>query len=193
MKYTKFLSAANFSSSFLSCEKDLEQILKKLFVESRPYSDDLIKLMVINNKDCIDSETQAYADIVNATTLGSLREEGYIRIEPKIEFGEHENVKSYLMVEFNMFSPTSNPEYRDCVIDFTIICHTDYWDLGDYRIRPIKIMGYIDGILNNTKLSGIGTLQFLGANQIVLNENLSGYLLRYTATHGSDDIIPTEE
>ena len=26
-------------SSFLSCEKDTETILRKLFVESRPYSD----------------------------------------------------------------------------------------------------------------------------------------------------------
>jgi len=34
-------------SSFLSCEKDTELILRKLFVESRPYSQDLIKLLVV--------------------------------------------------------------------------------------------------------------------------------------------------
>ena len=28
-------------SSFLSCEKDTESIVRKLFVESNPYSDDL--------------------------------------------------------------------------------------------------------------------------------------------------------
>ena len=32
------------ASSFLSCEKDFETILKKLFVTSKPYSDVLKKL-----------------------------------------------------------------------------------------------------------------------------------------------------
>ena len=41
-----------FNSSFLSCEKDTESIVNKLFVESRPYSDELKRLLVINTKDC---------------------------------------------------------------------------------------------------------------------------------------------
>ena len=44
---------------------------------------------------------------------------------PKIPFGEHEEVKSYILLEFDDFVPTSNPEYRDCVISFTIVCHLD--------------------------------------------------------------------
>ena len=40
----------DFKSSFLSCEKDAETIVKKLFVESRPYSDELKRLLLINNK-----------------------------------------------------------------------------------------------------------------------------------------------
>jgi hypothetical protein len=34
-------------SSFLSCEKDAEIILHKLFIESRPYSDTLKKLLIV--------------------------------------------------------------------------------------------------------------------------------------------------
>ena len=60
-------------------------------------------------------------------------------------------------------------------------------------MRPIKIAGYIDGILNNSKLSGIGTLNFAGCNEIILDENLAGYCLMYAATHGSDDRIEEEE
>ena len=37
-------------------------------------------------------------------------------------------------------------------------------------------------MLNETKLSGIGTLQFMGASEIVMNE-----YLRYIATHGRGD------
>jgi len=60
-------------------------------------------------------------------------------------------------------------------------------------MRPIKIAGYIDGILNNNKLSGIGTLNFAGMNEIILDENLAGYCLMYVATHGSDDWIEDED
>jgi hypothetical protein len=47
--------------------------------------------------------------------------------------------------------------------------------------------------LNNAKLSGIGTLDFLSCNEIVLNQELSGYCLMYRAVHGSDDIIEDGE
>ena len=39
MKRDTILTANRFNSSFLSCEKDIETILKKLFIESKPYSD----------------------------------------------------------------------------------------------------------------------------------------------------------
>jgi hypothetical protein len=74
-----------------------------------------------------------------------------------------------------------------------VICHTDYWDIGNYRLRPLKIVGYLDAILNESRLSGIGTFQFAGCNEIVLDENLSGYCLIYAATHGADDWVPTPE
>jgi hypothetical protein len=50
----KDLIRFDLKSSFLSCEKDAETILRKLIVESRPYSDDLKRLLVINTKDCLD-------------------------------------------------------------------------------------------------------------------------------------------
>lgn len=189
------LPSSQFSSSFLSCEKDIEEILRKLFVSSKPYSDYLKKLLVINTQDCLDNETstiiqQKIADM----SLAKLRQEGYIKLEPKIRFGEHEEVKSYIIISCDNFTPNvTNPHYRDCTVTFDIICHTDYWDIGNYRIRPLKIAGYIDGILNKARLSGIGTFQFMGCNQLVLNETLSGYTLMYRAVHGNDDKIDVEE
>ena len=51
----------------------------------------------------------------------------------------------------------------------------------------MQIAGYVDGILNNARLSGIGTLQFMGASQVILDEEHGGIILRYVATHGNDD------
>lgn len=184
-----------FKSSFLSCEKDAEAIIKKLFVDSRPYSDDLKRLLVINTKDCLDDKTNAtYNKKIAETSVLDLSKEGYIRLTPKLEMGENEEVKSYLVISFDNFvSNAQNPYYRDCTVMIDILCHPDYWDIGNYRLRPLKIAGFIDGILNNTKLSGIGTLQFIGCNELILNESLSGYCLIYSATHGADDWVPGEE
>lgn len=181
-----------FKSSFLSCEKDTETIIRKLFVDSRPYSDVLKRLLLINTSDCLEDMTnQTYIDKIKNTSIAEMRKEGYIRLTPKIKLGENEEVKSYLVISFDNFSPTAtNPQFRDNVIMIDIICHTDYWEMGDYRLRPLKIAGYIDGILNECRLSGIGKLQFIGCNEIVLSEELSGYCLMYAAVHGSDDEIP---
>ena len=179
-----------FESSFLSCEKDTESIIKKLFVDSKPYSDMLKRLLIINTPDCLDDMTnQVYLDKIKQTSVADLSKQGYVRLNPKITMGENEEVKSYIVISFDNFRPNeSNPYYRDCTVMIDILCHTDYWDIGNYRLRPIKIAGYIDGILNGTKLSGIGSFNFLGCNELVLSENLSGYCLVYDATHGVDDI-----
>ncbi len=175
--------AKDFKSSFLSVEKDQQTIWRKLFVENRPYSDELKRLLVINTPDCLDDTKQQYKNVLKDYSLKRLKDDGYIRIVPKLSFGEHEEVKSYIILEFDDFTPSENPQYRNCVISFTIISHLDYWELEDYKLRTIQIAGYIDGILDGAKLSGIGKLQFLGASQIVLNEYLGGTLLRYVATH----------
>ena len=191
----KDLTKPVIKSSFLSCEKDTETILRKLFVESRPHSDILKKLLIINTKDCLTNNPN-YQKKIDSMNLSDLRKEQYIRLEPKIKFLEHEEVKSYILISFDNFTPNeTNPEYRDCTVSFDVICHTDYWDIGNYQLRPIKIVGYIDGILNNAKLSGIGTFNFAGCNELILDENLSGYTLMYRAIHDidGDDKIPSEE
>ena len=194
MKKDLALRPVDFTSSFLSCEKDLQTILKKLFVESQPYSNELKKLLVINTKDCLDNKTSiAYQNAIKDMSLAKLREQGYIKFEPKIKMPEHEQVKSYLIFSFDNFRPNKkNPEFRDCIVYIDVLCHSDNWDLGNFRVRPLKICGYIDGILNKARLSGIGTFQFLGCTELVLDETLSGYTMTYAAIHGTDDVLPSE-
>ena len=194
MKRDTILTANRFNSSFLSCEKDIEMILRKLFVESMPYSDILKRLLVINTKDCLEDNSEVVLNKIQQTTLSQLIKDKYIRLSPKIEIEEHDEVKAYLIISSDNYTTNeNNPYYRDCTITFDIICYTDYWDIGNYRLRPLKIAGYIDGILNNAKLSGIGTFNFIGCNELILNETLSGYTLSYRAIHGNDDkIAPVE-
>lgn len=180
--------AQNFKSSFLSCEKDQEAIWKRLFVESSPYSEKLKRLLIINTPDCLDTSQHQWDHLIQQASVKKLHEDGYITAVPKIAAGEHEEVKAYIIMEFDNVMPTTNPEYRDSTINFVICCQLDYWELDNYKLRPHQIAGYIDGILNECRLTGIGTLNFLGATQFVLNEYLGGIMLRYVATHGHDDV-----
>jgi hypothetical protein len=122
------ITSSEFSSSFLSCEKDIEEILRKLFISSKPYSDILKRLLVINTKDCLDNEDSIVIDNkLKEMTLAKLKQEGYIRLEPKLTFEENEEIKAYIIVSCDNYAANfSNPYYRDCSISFEIICHTNY-------------------------------------------------------------------
>ena len=181
------------NSSFLSCEKDTELIIKKLFVDSQPHSNALKKLLIVNEKDCLDAVDTKYQEYTD-WNVNDIVKKGYVRLQPKLQFGENEDLKSYIIISFDDFTPNyTNAHYRDCVVMIDIICHPSVWELGNYRQRPIKIAGYIDGILNNSKLTGIGTLEFVSAGRIILSEDLAGYCLVYRAVHSDDDTIEPED
>lgn len=190
----KDLMRTSLKSSFLSCEKDFQTILRRLFIESKPYDKELKKLLVINTKDCLDAvDNEVYENKIKEMTVARLRKEGYIKFEPVIKIPEHEEVKTYIIISFDNFLPTNNPEYRDCTVSFDILCHTDSWDIGNYRLRPLKIAGYIDGILNNARLSGIGELKFRNCSEMILDNELAGYSLTYEAVHGNDDKLEGDD
>lgn len=181
-------------SSFLSCEKDTEIILNKLFIESRPYNNWLKRLLIINTPDCLDMSIAKYDKIVDQYSVKDLRDKTYIRTTPRLEFNEHEDVQSYILLSFDNFTTNSeNVLFRDCTVNFDIICHTKQWEMNDYRVRPLMIMGYIDGILNLSKLSGIGKFVFLSAQELILDQNLAGYTLSYRAVHFTEDDARLQE
>ena len=131
-------------SSLLSCDKDLQAILKTLFISSKPYSDILKRLLIINNKDCLDETNTDYQKIINSYSLGDLIDKGYIRLNPKIARGTHEEIKSYIIVSLDNFSRNRNSShYMDYIINFDIICYNDAWSLNDYQIRPLMMCGYM--------------------------------------------------
>ena len=192
----------NIQSSFLTCDQDLQIILRTLFVTSKPYSDILKRLLVINNPDCLDMSNQIYQKTIDNISINELLQKQYIKTNLKISRGAHEEIKTYIIITLDNFSTTKkSSKYRDYNINFDIICYNDAWNLNNYKIRPLVIVGYIDGILNsltnkkvnnslqsNIKLTGIGQYEFLGCNLNVLNEDISMYSLSYRGKHFSEDI-----
>ena len=187
MIYKATSLAKDFDISFLSMENDKEAIVRKLFVESKPYSDYLKRLMIINQPDCLDNSKHQYQTMIDQVPVAKLKAEGYIKFTPTFPFEEFEEAKSYLFMTFRDVAPSANPEYSYTSMEIMCITNFKNWELDNYAIRPWKMAGYVNGILNRARLSGIGTLQFAGASEFTWDENLGGVLLTYIATHSTDD------
>lgn len=161
-------------SSFLSIEKDLDIITSMMMKNER-----FKKLLYYTTPDALER-----SNLSNKETAELFSKN--IKIVPKLYVDG--SVLAYIIINFDNFAPNAtNPEFRDNVISFDIICHFDQWDLNDFKLRPYKIAAEIDTMFNNKHLTGIGELQFLGANQIILTDEFAGLSLMYAAIHGEDD------
>lgn len=163
-------------SSFLSLSKDLSLIVNKIL-----RNDNLLKLLYYTEKDCLKGEK-----LTDAQKMGMLHKQ--IKIVPRILI--EQECPNYIVITFDNFTPNAkNPQFRDCNINFDILCHPDHWSLGDFSLRPYKIAGELDAMFNNKKLTGIGELNFMGSGNLVLDDTMMGLTLVYRAIHGIEDKI----
>ena len=161
-------------SSFLSTEKDMNIIVNHFLKNER-----LKKLLFYNTKDCLNQP-----ELTDDQTFSMFGNQ--IKIVPKIKVDS--SVLVYVIISFDNFTTNQrNPEFRDNIVSFDIVCHFDQWQLQDFQLRPYKIAAEIDSMFNNKHLTGIGELHFLGANQIVLTDEFAGLTLMYEAIHGGED------
>ena len=161
-------------SSFLSLEKDMEIITSTMMKNDR-----LKKLLYYNTKDCLDRPKLTQQQEIEMFGKN-------IKLVPKLYVDG--SVENYIIVSFDNFTKNAtNPEFRDNIIEFDIICHFDQWQLKDFQLRPYRIAAELDSVFDKKHLSGIGELEFLGANQMVLTDKYAGLCLMYAAIHGEED------
>ena len=161
-------------SSFLSLEKDTEIIVGLMMKNER-----LKKLLHYTTKDCLKQP-----NLNEDETLELFGKN--IKLIPKMEVDE--TILNYIFISFTDFKPNkTNPEFRDNKIEIGIICHFDQWQLNDFQLRPFRIAAEIDSMFNNSRLSGIGKLEFDGAERVVFDDEYAGICLYYYAIHGDED------
>lgn len=163
-------------SSFLSIDKDTNLIISRILKNER-----LQKLLYYTTRDALDrpslTEKQKFGLIgTNIKTVPKVYVDG--------------SVLAYIIISFDNFTLNiSNPEFRDNTISFDIICHYDQWQLKDFELRPYRIAAELDYMLDKQRLTGIGRLEFMGANQVILNDEYAGVTLMYQAIHGGEDKV----
>lgn len=160
-------------SSFLSMEKDTSIIINKILGNER-----LKRLLYYTTPDALKKP-----NIGNEKSIELIGKN--IKIVPKMKVDTE--VLNYIFLMFDNFTETENPEFRDNLVEFDIICHFDQWNLGDFALRPYKIAGEIDSMFNHQKLTGLGRLNFVSGHQLLLGDEFGGVCLFYQAVHGEED------
>ena len=161
-------------SSFLSAEKDMNIIVNMIMKNNH-----LKKMLYYTTKDCLSKP-----NLTEDQTLSMFGKQ--IKIVPKLYVDG--SVLNYIIISFDNFSSNrTNPEFRDNIIEFDIICHFDQWHMKDFELRPYKIAAELDSMFSGKHLTGIGELEFLGANQMILTDEYAGLCVMYQAIHGEED------
>lgn len=161
-------------SSFLSAEKDMNIIVDRMMKNDR-----LKKMLYYTSRDCLSKPR-----LTDEQTIEMFGKN--IKIVPKLYVDG--SVLNYIIVSFDNFTRNgNNPEFRDNIIEFDIICHFDQWHMKDFELRPYKIAAELDTMFNEQRLTGIGKLEFLGANQMILTDEYAGLCVMYQAIHGEED------
>lgn len=141
-------------------------IANKLMTNQR-----LCRLLKYQVRDPFDEK---YPDVDGIELLNK-----QIMIIPKI-FDESTEKTSYIVAVFSNFTVNAlNPDFKVDTIRFDIACPYDEWVLNEQSLRPYLIMEEIDKMFNQAQLSGIGTLQFVKADSIVLTPQIGGYSMIY--------------
>ena len=160
-------------SSFLSINKDMRLLVDKFLSNDR-----LCKLLYYTDRNALDKP-----NLTNEQKISMFGKQ--IKTVPKLYVDSE--VFAYIVISFDNFIESENPQFRDNIIEFDIVCHFDQWQMVDFNLRPYRIAAEIDSMLDKQKLTGIGLIEFLGASQIVLNDELAGVCLMYKTYHGEED------
>jgi hypothetical protein len=150
------------NNNFMEVGANLKKVLNKVLK-----NDNLIKLLYYNTPNI-----QNEPNLTNEQKVAMIND--YIKLAPRLN--KDIEMKNYLLIQMDQFTALEGEQiFRTFVLNFDILCHSENWIMDDYMLRPFKIMHELDVRFNNSKLDSLGPVNFISANQLILNEDLMGY------------------
>lgn len=169
MRIQKNVDMFKNSESFKNVEKDLAYIASKCIQDEK-----LLKYLSLQENREDELTEKEKKEIMKEC----------FRIVPKVT-SINETDWSYIVVNFDNFvANAENSEYRDKLLVFDIICNFDTWDMEDFRLRPYQIAGRLDVLFDKKSLCGTYSINFLSANNLIVDDEIAGLTLIYGVTFG---------
>ena len=160
-------------SSFLSISKDTAIIMDLILKNNN-----LKKLLHYTSKDCLSRPNLSEDESLELVGKNILLTR-HVELDPAMN--------NYLLITFDGFAQSGNPEFRTNMIEFDIFCQKEQQVLQDFELRQHRIAAEIDSMLNTQRLTGLGQIEFVQAVNVVLENNFMGFCLRYRVYHGEED------
>lgn len=163
-------------SSLLGMPKDASIIISRIIANPN-----VLKLLTYEGRNWEDQP------IVTGDKVKEMFDTKQISCVPRVKIDRED--KTYLRLTYGtVIRSATNPEYKDNTFGIDIICHYDNWDLGDFELRPYRLAGEIDSMLDKTRLTGIGKLEFVSCAPYIYDEEFAGVTLTYLAVRGHEDL-----
>lgn len=103
-----------------------------------------------------------------------------IRIVPKVRLNEI--TEPYVVITIPQIELHDNLDFSLLTVQIDVLCPIDKWQIDDICPRPFKIMQRIYDCLQASKVTGIGTMQFLTSSQSVIYEGVSDNQMVFQVT-----------
>ena len=103
-----------------------------------------------------------------------------IRIKPKVE--PYEVTQGFVIISIPNFGVGDNMDFNDATITIDVICPIDKWLIDDICPRPYKIMERVYDCLQSSRVTGIGTMEFISCSQNVIYEDVTDHQMVFQVT-----------
>lgn len=166
---TRKATAYGQERSFELIGMQLDIITKKIIS-----NDKIVKLLKDTSKDALSS-----LEPITQQDRLSLIKDKYITLVPYLP--KEEEVKSYLIISFDDFSPTvGTDKAMDYTMSIDVLCHRDLWTMSGLCPRPYLIMNEIKKEFHMAKLDTWGPAVFVGAPSLVANDSYMGFSMLFS-------------
>lgn len=138
-----------------------------------------IKNKLMNNDDLTKLLFYSVVNPLESANLTTTQKEQIITLNPIVEYNTDPNstLNNFISIGIPMIGYGDNMEGVLVKIDLAIVCHVDYWELNNNRLRLMKIAEIVFDELNEQKFSLSGKLVVDGFKPEIFQDNLVGYRL----------------
>jgi hypothetical protein len=138
-----------------------------------------IKNKLLNNDELTKLLYYSVPNPLEQTNLTTAQKNTVITLNPIVEYNTDPNntINNFISIGIPIIGFGDKTEGVLIRFDIAIVCHVDYWELNNNRLRLMKIAEVVFNELNEQKFSLSGKLVIDNFKPEIFQNNLVGYRL----------------
>ncbi len=126
------------------------------------------------------------ADALSKTDISPIVINDFIYLSPVFDTTlEPYDKVNFISINLASIDASQDDTLFDGILRINIMSQNVIWEINENKIRPIEIMDEIHTLLQNTKFDISHKLNFLESELVVLDKNISGYIMLFAIIEGS--------